>query len=476
MSKTDHAGSYFICFILAVFLVFSLNFVLIGASRAGQQGQEKLVLNLEQLIRMAVAKSPELGESRSELEAARSDLEQARAAYYPQIESRALIGPVADAKLPEIRNNTLSDPSPSTSLSTTGIFGRLDVTVTQPLYTFGKLSNRKDAASRGLKAVEFQAGKKENEIALRVSRLYYALVLARGGMKAAREADNFFEDAKGLVTRLLELDSPNVSEADLYRIDAYRAGSRRSQAEAEKGSRVAYFALRSMIKLPPETEFEVTDESLVLKGEELADLETYIQNALSKRPEVKQLNEALEAQKFQVEAARSDRYPSIFLALQGSHADAPNRDTLDNAYIPDDFNHTYAGVVAGLKWDFDFGILSARVDKGRAEYRKLLFSKENAEMNIPIQVATSYQEVEEWKASVRTFEEASLASRKWVVAALANFNMGVGIASDMLNAIEKYGDNKGRYVEALFNYNVALSELKYAAGGVKEYRERDGTE
>ena len=44
------------------------------------------------------------------------------------------------------------------------------------------------------------------------------------------------------------------------------------------------------------------------------------------------------------------------------------------------------------------------------------------------------------------------ASRKWVFAALADFDMGVGTADEMLRAIERYGQNRGKFLEALFRY------------------------
>jgi hypothetical protein len=34
----------------------------------------------------------------------------------------------------------------------------------------------------------------------------------------------------------------------------------------------------------------------------------------------------------------------------------------------------------------------------------------------------------------------------------------------MLNAIEKYGENESKYLEGLFNYNLALAELECAVG------------
>jgi outer membrane protein TolC len=444
--------------ILRVVIGFGLVLVLIGIARGEKQKEEKLVLTLQQLMNMAIEKSPEIGEGQSEIVAARSELEQVKGGYYPRVESIALVGPAEDAKRPVVAGTRIYDPSPEGI----GIFGRFDFTVSQSLYTFGKLSNRKEAAIRGVRVKEHKLLEKKYEIVLRVKQLYYALILARAGIDAAGEATAFFDDARNRMTRLLELGSPNVTESDLYRIDAYRADTIRSRAEAEKGVKVTYFALKSLINLPPGAEFEVREKTLAME-EVQADLRSYIQRALEERPEFKQLEEALAAQESLTRAVRSDLYPSFFVALEGSLAGAPNRETLHNAYIPDEFNHANIGVVAGLKWNFDFS-LSPKVDKEQAEYQKLLHTRATGRLNIPIQVAKSYQEVQEWKVAVDAYNKAAIASRKWVVTALVNFDMGVGTADDILRGIEKYGQNQGKYLEALFNYNLSLAELNYAAG------------
>jgi outer membrane protein TolC len=198
--------------------------------------------------------------------------------------------------------------------------------------------------------------------------------------------------------------------------------------------------------------------------ESLAGLASYIQKATAERPEFKQLAEALSAQESQVKAANSDRYPSFFAALQGSLAGAPGREALYNRYIRDDFHHAYVGVVGGIKWNFDFGISRAKIDKTMAEYDRLLHTKAFAEMNIPIQVVRSYQEHMEWREAAKSFQQAATASRKWILTALSEFDMGVGTAYDMLNAIEKYGQNQGKYLEALLRSNLSLDELEYAVG------------
>jgi len=445
----------------AAIVCTALVFLLYGTA-SGQTGSEKLVLGLSQVITMSINASPEMAEKRSEAASAKSDLAQARAGYYPQVDTTALVGPINDARRPEVVGNRIIDPSPS--FWTIGVFGRLNLTMTQPLYTFGKISNRRDAAEHGVVAREVGQVRTSDEIALRVKELYYALVLSRAAIEAAKEAGGFFDEARSHMQRLLEAGSSNVVESELYRVDAYRADIIRGRAEAEKGANISYFALKSLIGLPPDKDFEPADKTLAFKVEELNQPEAYIRKALAERPEFTQLEQGLAAQRSLVEASRADRYPSFFAALAGSLAGAPGRETLHNPYITDDFNHVGVGVVTGVNWHFDFGIMKARVEKEMAEYERLSHTKAKAELNIPIQVIKSYQDVRQWKVAVEAYQTAAVASRKWIVAALTSFDMGTGAADDLLRGIERYGQNRGRYLEALFNYNMSLAQLEYAMG------------
>jgi outer membrane protein TolC len=443
--------------IVCTLLMFSLH----GAA-GGQTGGERVVLGLSQVIAMAISASPEMAERRSEAASAKSDLAQARAGYYPQVDTTTLVGPVNDARRPEVVGNRIIDPSSSSWAI--GAFGRFNLTMTQPLYTFGKISNRRDAAEHGVASREVGQLRTSDEIALRVKELYYALVLSRAAIEAAREAGGYFDEARMRMERLLRLDSPNVVESDVYRVDAYRADIIRGKAEAEKGAAISYFALKSLIGLPPDQEFEPAEKILPFREEELDRPEAYVRNALAGRPEFKELEQGLAAQRSLVEASRADRYPSFFAALAGSVAGAPGRETLHNPYFTDDFNHTVAGVVTGVNWHFDFGIMKARVEKERAEYERLAHTKAKAELNIPIQVIKSYQDVRQWKVAVEAYQTATSASRKWIVASLTSFDMGTGTADDLLRGIERYGQNRGKYLEALFNYNMSLAQLDYAMG------------
>ncbi len=441
----------------ALFSLWPLTFASAGEAQAR-------ILTLPELIDLAVSNSPQIDQIKSEITAARSDVNQVEAAYYPQFESTLLTAPVSDAQEPYVENGRIIDPSPSYDDFELGVFGRLEFTLTQPVYTFGKLAHRKEAAQSGLRAKKHQIGLQRAELILRVKELYYALVLARQGLGAADESDQFYDDARERVAKLIQLQADSVDQSDLYKIEAYRADAERFRAEAHKGAQVAHFALKQMIGLADDETFDIAAEALPEKTPELKSQADYIQAALSQRPELKGLAEGIRARQSLVEAARSDRYPTLFMALKGSLAEAPGRDHFDNAYFSDEFNHAYAGVVAGLRWEFDFGVKKARTAKARARSQELKHTQAYAAMSIPIQVSKAYQDVIHWEKAVQASDKAARAARKWVVTAFANFDMGVGDAKDMFDAIDRYGHNRGNYIEALYNYNLSLAQLQFATG------------
>jgi outer membrane protein TolC len=442
-------------------------------------GQEKVVLSLEQLIQLAIERSPEMAEAEKDILIAESDLEQAKAARLPQLDALAIGGVVDAADRPIVVVSPRPGPgdrylrgrleNPDWDPGDPGPFGKLDITVIQPLYTFGKISSRIDAAIKGVEVKKAAREKTRGDVELRVKELYFALLLSRQGKEAAEDVSSFVEDARRRIKRLLELGSTSVDESDLYRVEAYAAEAKRFKAKAESGSKLAYMALKQMIGFPPEKDFELDVKELPKDPRALGDQKDYIEMALRMRPELEQIEKGLEAKKSLVEAAKADMYPSIFLAGVASLAGAPNREHWDIAYIRDEYNHANGGVVLGAKWHFDFGIQQAKVSKAKAEYERLLHTRDYALRNIPLEVAKHYQDAIEHMQAFQASEEAASAARKWVVVAFANFDMGVGQARDIFFAVERYGKNQGDYLLSLLNYHLALARLSHA---VAQYREK----
>jgi outer membrane protein TolC len=453
---------------------------LLYVSLAGLSHSEpnKRVMTLEQLISMALKTNPEIKERQQDVEMALSDLRQAKAAYWPQLDALAIGGVVEDAEKPMVKITPRMRTNPGTWVATIekgedddgiGPFGRLKFTILQPIYTFGKISNRKKAAEYGVEAERLSIEQKRGELIRRVKELYYALILARQGKGAAQEAGSFVEDARRRIKRLLEIGSPTVDQSDLYRLEAYAAEIERFKGKADTGEKLAYIALKQIVGFPPEEDFELDLKELPKDFKPLEPLEVYVKKALKLRPELEQIRHGLEARRFMARAAKADMFPSIFAAISGSFAGAPGREHLDEPYIGDKFNHANVGAILGARWHLDLGISKAKVDKARAQYQRLLYTKRYAELTIPLEVAKYYQKAREFLMAARAYEKAAKAARKWIVVAFANFDMGIGPARDIFLAVERYGRNQGEYLNALFRYHLALCGLEYATGA---YRDR----
>ena len=433
-----------------------------GASQAA----EERVLSLEQLIQMALETSPELKMAEQDILAAKGGYKQAKGGMLPQFDFVAIGGPVNAAEVPTVAviRKTETGYLVGHDESGIGVFGSLDLTITQPLYTFGKISNRKDAAALGVEVQSAAREKKRNEVVLYVKELYYAYLIAAQGKSAAREADDYINDAGKRIRRLLELKAKNVDPSDLYRLDAFSAEVRAFAAKADSGANTSYAALKSAIGLPENGDFRLAVTEMPKNPENLGSQEEYVQRALANRPEIMQVKKGAEARGKLVCAAEADLYPTFFASSIASVAGAPGRQTFDNTYIIDEFNHTWAGFIAGAQWHFDFGIGKGKLDKARAEYQKMRNTQELAERNIPLEVVKYYQDTVEAEKSYAAYEQAAIGSRRWVVTAFSNFDLGIGTARDMFDAIDRYGKNQGEYLRALYNYRVGLARLDYATG------------
>ncbi len=420
----------------------------------------KLVLGLDECIRRALNTAPELGEARADIELAQAKLEEAKSHRFPQIEFLGLFGPVSKA-----RGNQVYSQDRIDHLHGLTVFARGDATLVQPIYTFGKISERMKAATHGIAVDRAKKEQKDNEIALKVKEYYYGLLLAREMKELVSEVGETLDKARDKAKDLLDKGSPNVELLDIYKLDAFSGEVRKYTEEARKGELLALAALRVQTGLPADTALDVATERLVPEGKGAeGDLASYLDAAMFKRPEYKQLKEGLQARSALVKAVRADYYPDIFLGGYLSAAYSPDRDRVTNPWVPDQFNHLWAGIALGMKWKIDFGITSAKVAQEQAQYARLISTNDYAMANIPLQIRKAYLELQESEKSIGATKDAYSNAKKWAVAAVANFDLGIGPAKEIFDALQNYAKMRSDYFQSVYNYNMSRANLAYAVG------------
>jgi len=416
-------------------------------------------LTLRECISRALTAAPEIGEARADIELSSAKLSEAKGYRLPQIDFVGLTGPV-----PGARGNQVSSPDKINDTGHLTWFERGDATLVQPIYSFGKISHAMSAARHGIEVEKARLEQRRNEVVVKVEEYYYGVLLARELKELLGEVRGDLVRARDKAKKLLEQNSSNVEEADLYKLDAFTGEVDRYLAEAAKGEALALAALKAKIGVRPETPLELSDARLQRAEDRLADLEGYLSRAREGRPEFRQVREGLLARSELVAAARAGRYPDIFLGANLSAAYSAGRDRVTNPWVPDEFNHVWGGVALGVKWKLDFGISSAKISQEQAQYDKLVSTGRFADENIPLQIRKYYQEGVEAASSIEATRGGYENSKKWAVTAIANFDFGIGPAKEIFDSLQQYAKMRGAYFQSVYNYNLALANLRYAVG------------
>ena len=148
-----------------------------GAAAQTPQGST-VVLSARDAVKAALTRSPEVKGAALDVEAFLAKKQQADGARWPQLTALGVVGPSAEAE--RLDGSGLSTPLRSINAregTVNGTFGRLDLLLVQPIYTFGLIDNLRAAAEHGVRAQKAGRDKTASEVGLRVREAYAGLLL-----------------------------------------------------------------------------------------------------------------------------------------------------------------------------------------------------------------------------------------------------------------------------------------------------------
>lgn len=437
----------------------------IAQPASAQSLAPKAVYTLKDLIQRTLATSPEIRQAQRGADVAMAKKDQADAGRYPQVEVTAIVGPSPRAR------GTVEGGSPDRTdhPHVTNVFERVEMRLVQPLYTFGKLTSFGTAAEEGIKVEKAKVEEKAADLILKVKELYYGRLLASNMLGLIDEISTDLDKAIEKTERQLKAETPGADEIDLYKLKAFRGDVMKNREEAQKGFDLATGGLLFYSGLDRTQPLELDAEGLEAAPREVEQMDRGMGTALELRPEMAQVRAGLKATEALVKAEESNLYPQFFLAVDGVYAQAGNRTRQQNPWAFDPLNDRYTAIVLGFKYDLDFGITRGKIRAAQAEHLKVGEMKLFAERGIPLQVRKAHRELEEAKETLRATEDGWRNAKKWLVAAKANYDLGVGESRELGQAAETYARLRADNFRAMYNYNLALANIEHATGrAVKE--------
>lgn len=426
-------------------------------------------MNLEQAIERALSADPRIEERQHLVAAARGLLQEVEGHGGWFVDANAFVG-VAPQKSGNIFVNDSCTPGQcelrTDRYDIDGLTAWFNVQMglIKPLYTFGKLESYSEAAKANIDIKGGDVQLQRAATVLDVKKAYYGYLAARDTRLLLEDVDKRVQSAVDLVSGWLDAGEGDAKQSDLFALQAGQALLAKYRAQASALERVALDGLKVVTGVGLDGEIEVADQRLTAVEVPPLSLEELKQQALSQRPEMKQLESGLKARRSLVEANKAENRPNLYAGIVGLLSYAPGRDRLDNPYISDPFNQAGVTPVVGMKWDWKGGVQAGKSAAAQAELDALISKSDLARLGIPYQVAEQYHQVQGYHEAVQSLAEASRSARRWMVASYTDFEAGLEQADKVMSAFQAYVLASADYLQTTFDYNMHVAQLEAATG------------
>jgi outer membrane protein TolC len=412
-------------------------------------------LTLEQVIAKALA-SPKARMADGDRDAAAARVDEADAARLPKAKLTAF-GTIS----PDIRcldaACDMTEPK-NFELKFSGLFGSAQLDITQPLYTFGKISHARTAARAGLDAQRALADEAAGDLAVDAARAYW-------GVKTARELGGMLDDGIDEIAKALtQLDErsgggkgkPDVSIQDRQRVAVLIAEARVQRADALQAESEALAGLRALTGVP---DADLDDAALAALDRAIP-----TRAAAEHRPQAVAAQTGARAADELTAMAVSQYFPDLALVASGVIANAHGAQDPPSVFANDPYNRSGAGVVLGLSWTLEPWTVAAKVERARAEAHKAHAQSELASLGARYDADNALADATAAHDKVAAATQGEQAARTWLASVLQAEAIGTAESKDLADAYIAWFQMRARWAQAVFQWNVAVVRLDRAAG------------
>jgi outer membrane protein TolC len=425
-----------------------------GTGRA-VSAQDKLILTLEESIRLALSQNPFHLAAEQKVESAAYQVNEAASQFFPTLNAQGLH--TLDEKLfvLEFPSFIPGEPPQKIAIDFTRDF-QASLSLSLPLFTGGRLISNFKQAKYNLLSTEEGVRQSRQETVFNVKKAFYGYLLAQKFLEVAEEAVTLAEKHFANVKNLY--DAGMASKFDLLRSEVQVANLRPQLIRAKNGLSIAEISLKTLLGLDLSRAIEVKGElSYTPPATELNENEIYAQSLLM-RPEVNQLNYQRQIAGELLKINRAANLPTV--AIGGSYN-----------FWADQFNfrkntwQSYYSVNLVLTVPLFNGFSTgARVAQTKSLIKEIEWNQKGLAEMVKFEISQAILNLNQAKESLLSQEKNVEQAQESVRIAELNYSEGLATTLDVSSAQVALTQAKTNYSQALYDYVIATAELEKAMG------------
>lgn len=403
------------------------------------RAEEPRKLTLDEAIRVALERQPQLKIAASQLEVSRARLVETASSYYPQL-------------TPSLDYTSRYSHFRIAGQSTTQRSERSEASLglRQLIFDMGKREAGVSAARNSLRASEYSLRNARQSVILSVTNAYFDLLRRRELLRvqeaAVERARTTYEATKAYA------EAGTIRQIDVLQAEADFRNAEVQLSVARNNVRLAEISLRNAIGLNADEPVTAAEAPVPEPSGEAKPVDQYLAEAMNNRPDLKRSLALLEAERQAAKIARINAAPLVQATLTSGYRFDPDPGA-DNV------------IMASLSFPlFDGGAARARIREAEESVRQSSQQLVLARQEIHLAVEEAYLSREEARQRLTAARAAAEAARANYEAASAGFREGVQTIVDVITARTQLVTAETNVVEALYDFHTADARLQRATG------------
>jgi outer membrane protein len=471
----------------------------------------KLVLSLDDTIRLALANNTDIRLDHSQIDFAQDNLGRSHSPFDPVATSG-----FADTRAKSLTTSTLQGASILSNLTQTTQLGyretfltgtnfqaafnaskfstnssfntvnpalstAMQLTVSQPLLrNFGLFPNRAPIliAQRNLKQARANFTAQVNNIILGIIGDYWSVVLARENLsvqqKSLDEAQKSYDHDK----KALSLGA--LPPLDIYRSESQVASRRVGLIQAEYSLKQAADQFRRDIGADLDSavrvlDLELTDQPAPLGDLPATDIATALSRALTNRPEFEAVRQQLASDELSVRLAHNNLKPDLelsgFYSGNGLNNSPAGLDIGLSGSLSQTFHFTYPTYGASLSLNLPVRNHSAQANLADALVgrRQDQYQERRTTQSITLEVTNAVHSLEEAKLTMEAAKVAVNLAQESLHADERKYELGAEPVFFVLDAQTQLAQAELNLIQAQIRFQIAVAQVDHATGDLLEH-------
>jgi outer membrane protein TolC len=333
----------------------------------------------------------------------------------------------------------------------------LSATLTQPVYSGGKLINDFKYARLGVDYSEIELEVEKQDLILEVYEQYYNLMQAQ---KLLEVANDSILALRSLRDQTLEFYKAGVvPKVDVLATEGQLATARIQRTQALTDFESAKAALNLLMRYPQETNIQIVHDYQYVPS---AYRTPHIyKTAAANRLEITQANITVKQAMALWKSAQASLLPAVDLQVQGSRT---NDDW--NPVDPEGINSW--SVQGVLTWTFDFFRRRETVRERRASHARAFVAREQLVEDILEEVKQAYILMKRSESDIENNRKAVEFRRENFRINKERYKEQVATYTEVLDAQRELSQAEGDYYTSLIQYRINLASLERRMGILRD--------